>query len=137
MIDEPGVIRAFLAGQSAISDLVGSRLYAETDVPPEGYRPAQGSALVLLVRGGEALGEQRAALLRPSVQVKCYGGGGSAWEQRRSARALYRALFDVLEDARDGTVLGATLEVGGQMLAEPDTGWPFVLAFWEFTVRNP
>ncbi len=128
MIDTSEVIRAFLIIQPLLTALTGQRLWAERDTPPEGYALSAGPAICFKRRGGGL--DYEAVVLRPSVQFKCYGPSELA------ANQVYRALFDGLSRAGTGLILAAELETQGQTLYEPDTGWPYVLAFFKFQIIN-
>jgi hypothetical protein len=123
--DENKTLRDFLLTNAALVVLVGARVYAGIDMPAEGYKPSVGGAITFRARGGAV--DYSDALLDPSMQFKCYG------ETPALARAVYAALYDALHQARGGLVRHAWCDVIGQDLLEPETGWPFVLAY--FTVR--
>lgn len=129
MRDAPEAIRTYLTTCISLTDLIGTRLYMETDTPGTGYTPAAGGALCLKIRGGAP--DYSDALVRLSLQAKCYG------PSEQTAQAVYRALYDALHNTRrDGLVRWGQCEQVGVTLTEPETwpgaGWPFVLAF--FTV---
>lgn len=130
MIDVEATLLGYLQSQAALTALTGSRIWAGRDVPPEGYHPTQGAAITFRVRGGDVVGQQAAALLRPSFQFKIYGASEVA------ASAAYRALFDALEGPLAYPLRAADTETLGQILREPDVGWPFVLVFWRINVLN-
>ncbi len=128
MIDAEQIIRDFLVS----SDLVawtGARIYAGRDVPPEGYSlPTDGPCVVFKSRGGSP--DYDDALLRPSLQFKCYG------DSEYTAMAVYRALYDVLHNGFNENILHAEVEVTGQPLEEPDTRWRFVLCYFLAVIRQ-
>lgn len=124
MIDVSAQVRAYLVSVPQLAALVGSRIYAERDVPPSGYRPSQGGAIVFKVRGG--LPDYSESQLNPSLQFKCYGIDEAA------AGAVYRALYESLRRKANGYFKSAQVEVLGQTLREPQTEWVYVLAFWRF-----
>jgi len=133
MIDVSAAIRTFLAYDGALVALVGTRLWAETDVPAAGYKPSDGGALCFKVRGG--LPDFSAALYTPSVQFKAYGATALA------ANAVYRALFTALQDTRKGGIVRwAQCEALGQTYFEPattsSTPWPVVLCYFSIYVAN-
>jgi hypothetical protein len=126
MIDIEKVVRDYLVTVPAITALTGDRIYASRDVPPPGYRPQQGHALVYKVRGGTITSE-RSAIVNPSLQFKCYG------LTEADAADLYLALVDALEGKHPGAVRMALTETLGQPLEEPDTHWRYVLSFFKLT----
>lgn len=132
MIDIPLIIRTDLLADTAISNLVDTRLWSERTTPAKGYSPNDGHALCVAVRGGTT--PYYRFDNNVSLQVKCYGVNEVA------AQTLYRAVYDRLHfttsaDARP-PILNAECEVLGQTLEEPDTDWPFVIGFFSLMIRN-
>lgn len=131
MIDPHAIVEGFLAVQT---DLVGVLLYTGEDVPPPGYSPGDsGDCITFKVRGGDS--DYEDALLRPSMQFKCYGASGGV-PTTAASYALYRTLHDVLHGARSAEILHCERETLGQPLREPDTEWPFVLVHFRFLLRQ-
>lgn len=129
MIDTNLVIRELLLLNSGISALVGTRIYCP--YLPEGYDPANGSAIQYFSRGGKD--DLYLPIVRPSVQLSCWAASPMA------ARALYCAVHGYLDvlprtSTTTGTVMYALQQSGGQDLIDPGTGWSYVLSFWEFTI---
>lgn len=122
MIDAPATLRTYLLSQSTLTALTSTRIWAERVVPKPGYKPSDGGAIAFRGRGGSV--DYPGGLIRNSWQMKCYG------TDEANANAVYRALFDVLHDASGGGLRWAVMEVAGQTLLE-DTGWPYVLTFYE------
>lgn len=129
MIDAGKQLRDLLLSKADLTALTGARIYAETDFPAKGYTPANGPAVTFRIRGGGQETQQN-ALLSLSVQFKCYGA------DEVKANQCYRALHDVLDQARSGTVCWAEMETPGQTLREPETGWVFVLTFYRVVMNN-
>ena len=126
MIDPHTIVEGFLDKQA---DLDGVLLYPGEDVPPPGYTPGDnGDCITFKVRGGDS--DYEDALLRPSVQFKCYGSS------EVEANACYRALYDALHNGSGEHVLHAEVETIGQTLEEPETGWYFVLSYFSVTLRQ-
>lgn len=130
MINFATALRAYLVAQPSLAALVGSRVWAEEEMPPPGYKPSDGAAIAFRTRGGGVQGQQHSFLLRPSIQFKVYGATKAA------ALQAWRALFDAMDHPASATIRAAELETMGQPLYEPDTGWPFVLAFYIVTFAN-
>jgi hypothetical protein len=125
--DVAAAIRTCLVAKTGLAGVFGSRIYAQRSTPPVAYQPSQGAAICLLIRGGQP--NYSGALIEPSVQFKVYGASEAV------AGAAYNALFDACHDkAGNGIVRWSRSEVLGQPLTEPDSGWPFVLAFFKFWV---
>jgi len=131
MIDSGAAIRNYLLDNAALAALVGTRIYAERVTPPPGYTPSAGGCVVFRNRGGQVLAQ--GSVIAPSVQFKCYAGPSTDTPAEVNANAVYRALYDAIErDGGGNGVKSCTVEVLGQTLAEPDTGWVFVLTFASF-----
>ena len=128
MIDPNAKVLALLEANAPLVALCGSRIYAGRDVPPKGYDPGDGSAICFRVRGGPGFTLENPTLV-PSFQFKCYGSTEIA------AMTCYRALVDALHDGHSADVLRGVQESVGQLLEEPGTEWPFVLAFFTVHMR--
>lgn len=126
MVDIDAVIRARLVQNVALTALVGSRIYASLN-PPAGYSPSVGPAVVFGVNGGSP---DYAPILRPTLMFRSYGATEAI------ARQTDRAVFDALHDYQGGTVLNVVSDVLGQLLAEPDTQWRFVLSYYRALILN-
>lgn len=119
---------ALLAHLSAQPGLSGVTLIAGRNEPNVGYEPSQGPCIVFRVRGGTNSHDDD--LLFPSMQIKCYAANELA------AYTLYQNLRTALQYANNENVAWAAEEMIGQPLNEPDTGWPYVLAFFGLTIKN-
>ena len=133
MIDVNAIVRAFLLTDATLKGLVESRLYAGKSVPPERYKPKDKDGnsqpcICFQIRGGSP--DYDDALLKPSIQFKCYAATPLA------AGALYRALVDALHNASSADILYAEQETLGADLREPATGWPFVLTHFLIMCRQ-
>lgn len=135
MIDAQGVMLAFLEAQSAITSLTGNRIYAGRSEPPEGYKPADGAAIVFKRRWERPIGESGVAI-SASFAFRFYGTGGNDNVQLLSAEALYRTVYDALNFGTNYGVLGAQIDGGPEPLTEPDTGWPVVVVFFRAQLRK-
>jgi hypothetical protein len=129
MIDPNAKVLTLLEANAPLVVLCGNRIYAGRDVPPPGYKPADGSAITFRIRGGPGFDEED-ALLTPSFQFKCYGASEIA------AQTCYRALVDALHNGYTVDVLRGIQESVGQLLEEPGTEWPFVLVFFTVWIRT-
>lgn len=128
MTDVEAVVRAFLAGQTGLTALVGERVWAGPHVPP-GYTPGgDGPGVLMGIRGGPQ--EFHSRVLRVSMQFRCYA------ETARLARQVDRALYDVLNDCQVRHIKWARLEQVGQLVTEPSTEWYYVLSFYTILVSN-
>lgn len=129
MIDVGAAIRQYLLMQGDLTALVGSRIYAESDSPPPGYKPgSDGPAVCFKTRGGSHDFSDK--LLLPSVQVKVYA------DTTLRANEAYRALYDALHNGHDATMRWAQSETLGVTLLEPETGWAFVLVYFQVWIAN-
>lgn len=127
MNDPQLAVRNYLTTVAPVTALTGSRIYASRNVPPPGYQPSQGSAITFQVRGGFT--DYAGSHLSPSLQFKCYGINEVA------ANALYGVLYDAFRGHAGDTIKSVQVEVLGQTLEEPQTGWIFVLSFFRFWMR--
>lgn len=130
MIDLDETIRDYLASIPMIAALTGGKVYAGTSLPI-GYQPSLGPAILLAARGGRP--DYLQVLLRPSIQLRAYAA------TLLQARDLDRAIYDGVHDkaGHRGFVKWARCDVLGQALEAPETGWPFVLSYYTFTLANP
>lgn len=108
-----------------VTTLVGDRLWVGRDEPPERYKPAQGPAVLIAQRGEQYTYDDDHQ--RASMQVQCIG------RTELEAFQVYEAVRQGLHHQSSAYVKYGELEQGGTAgLRKPETGWPFVLAF--FTV---
>ncbi|HUV93939.1 MAG TPA: hypothetical protein VMX14_03810 [Anaerolineae bacterium] len=135
MIDPHVAIKEFLALQEPFATRVGDRLHAGRSEPPKGYTPADGDCVVFMVRPGGGP-DYEDALLVCSVQFKCYGFDALDSPSEVESFGLYRLLYDALHNGHDGTLLWGLTEGVGQLLAEPETDWYFVLAYFTVMLRQ-
>jgi len=134
MIDDQKIIRDHLVSVAALTTLVGSRIYAGRETPPEAWKPSSGACIVFKRRGDRFLGEDD-VVVSASYQFKCYGSGGNLNQQVLSSNAVYRALVDALHVEQGYKIMGAQKEAGGDTLVEPGARFPFVLAFFRAQLR--
>jgi hypothetical protein len=132
MTDTNAVLIEHLKGTNTILyTLVGTRIYCPR--VPAGFTNAQ-PALEVMRRSGTS--KRVHAEHTCSFQIKCYGGSQNPGD----AETVYRALYDRLHNQQgvnttSGNIMMAVEEIIGQSLSEPDTGWPFVLTFWNVQIR--
>ena len=122
MIDLNVTINTALLTRTALTAIIGARLWPDTSEVLAGYTPNDGGALAFRIRGGDVL--YRGGVARVSVQFKCWGIDNSTANQVESV------LYDVLHDQAFGGIKSAYIEQIPQSSEEPDTEWPFVLAFY-------
>ena len=129
MIDSNGVIRAYLAADTALIALVGARIYCPR-LPEKATLPAVG----FFTRGGTD-DPYIPGRLAPSVQFDCWAANPI------DAREVYRALYDALQGIQNVAVgsnyiISAIEEVAGQDLVDNEIENYFrVLTFFEIIVR--
>lgn len=126
MVDIDATVRAKLAANTALVTTVGQRIYAAESLPA-GYTPSAGSAVLFKTVAG---GAEYGPTLRVTLQVQCYG------TDEAIARQVDRLVFDALHELRSGNVLMVENDVLGQMLAEPETNWRFVLSYYRAQIVN-
>ena len=129
MIDSTTALITYLKTKTSLTTIVGTKIYSPR--LPEGF--AVNQAVTLIVRGGET--ELNVDIIKPSYQFKCWGSTPI------EARAVYRALADVMNEIKNQTVGSAYIyeaieETHGQDLIDPDTEWFYTLAFFEITCRR-
>ena len=123
-------IRQFLAADSAINTAFGSRIYAGRIVPNEGYKPSDGACICFNPRGGP-LPYEKGVPRTPSIQFKVYAQTG------QEANTAHEIVYGAIHHAPAGAaVVWCELEAEPSILREPDTQWPYVLAFYSFTIRS-
>lgn len=127
MVDVEAVLTEYLLDQAGLTVLTGQRIHASLYLP-KGYEPSQGPALIFNIRAGSQ--DYSSAVFQPSIQFRAYA------KTQAEAKAVDRALYDVLNDKDCYPIKMARLEVMGQLLEEPDTRWPYVLSFYRLFVGN-
>lgn len=132
MINHPVLLRSYLAGVSAITDLTGTRIYALRNTPPENYLLSDGQAITFKPRGGRQ--DESGCVHTVSYQFKCYA------ETELLSYDLYRTLYDNMDGKHpSGTQIAQIVqEVEGQPQTEleGDVEWHFTLAFFEIKYKN-
>lgn len=129
MIDAPEVVKAYLEAQTALIALTEDRLWPNRTMPIEGYLPSQGHALVFRPRGAGIL-DYTGHIYTQSWMFKAYGSS------EREADLLWRTLFDVFNEAKSAGIYRVALELGGQPLQEPVTGWDYSLSYWTILLQT-
>lgn len=134
MGDTNSIIRAFLAGQTAITDIVDTRIYCPR-LPENADLPALG----FFTRGGTST-PYIPYLVEPSIEFDCWASAPIV------ARGLYMAIYDALQGIQNETVvvgldtfhiLSAIEEVQGQDLQDVDIPNYFrVLAFFKILINT-
>jgi hypothetical protein len=130
MVDDLAIVRNFLRDNATLMTLVGGRIWAGETEPPHsaGYQPADGPALVFTRTGGTQ--SEEGDVLVHRLQFKCYG------ETPYTADNAARVLNDALNYKGSQLILGAVRESAAVLLREPETAWPFSLAYYRVHVRN-
>ena len=137
MVDDLAKLRAFLAANSGLTALTGTRIWARRRAPKENWKPGDGACVVLSRRGGQGNMNQTGKVLSFSYQLKCYGGGSTVPAQELSAANVYRAVYDALNNANSFDILGCQPEGMVVDLEEPDTGWPYSKTIQPTAVPTP
>jgi len=129
MINAPAAILATLQAAPAVTNLTTTaRIWAEHNEPPKGYAIADGPCITFKTRGGGA--DYSDVLLEPSVQVLCIAATVA------DTHELYRAIYDALQNAHNGTIKWVRNETLGQTISMQGTGWPANLSYWRFCIAN-
>jgi len=126
--DESKVTLTMLQAQAALTVVTSTRIWADVDEPPAGYKPADGVGICFKVRGGIDLDPP--VLMSPSMQFKIYGAN------EVTARSAARVLHDAINERSDANILTVYRETLPVTLKEPDTNWTYCLVFYKVMVRN-
>jgi len=127
--DTNSIIRAYLAADTALAALVGTRIYCPR-LPENATLPAIG----FITRGGSA-NPYIPDMPNPSVQFDCWAGNPI------DAREVYRALYDALQGIQNiavgsNYILSAIEEGQGQDLVDVEIPNYFrVLTFFSIVMR--
>lgn len=127
MTDVDSVLRSYLTAMPALVMLTGQRIYAGVDLPA-GYTPDAGPAVLFSPRGGGQ--DFSSAVLNPSYQFRSYAA------TEKLARQTDQELYSALNDKKTGVIKMIRMETYPQLLAEPTTGWPFLLTFYRVWAGN-
>lgn len=138
MIDPKEVIAAYLLGQPPLTDIVGTRIYGNVNLPEDVTLPC----INFFSSGGFASGEIP-PIRRPSIQFDCWG------ESIEDANDVYLALYSILHGLRNVQVTtgGSTyfihwaeVEVEGQDIIESDMPnnqeWHRMTTFIKFVMKK-
>lgn len=123
--DETKAVLDFLAAQTALKEI---QFWGAVDVPPAGYKPANGIGVCLKVRGG--VDNDPDVLISPSFQLKIYG------PNEMDCLTAARLIHDNLQDQADANILMAQRESLPIPLKEPDVEWNYALTFYKIMIRN-
>jgi hypothetical protein len=133
-VDELAGLIAYLSSQSAVTDLVGSKIYGQL---PGGYKGE--TAILVIEEDGPQDDYVPIAICR--FQLRCYGEGTETKVPLRVAYEVARAVIDVLHSVgpvpvtlSDGTAwLGKSKHIRGpSQVPEPLHDWTAVgVWFWQ------
>ena len=132
--DTNSIIRAYLAADTALAALVGTRIYCPR-LPENATLPA----INFFTRGGTSISKVPKVVI-PSIQINCWA------KDPVESRKIYRAVYDVLnglgnyECTIDGTtyyIIYTREEVQGQDIQDVDIQnlWN-TMSFYSITIRN-
>lgn len=138
--DTNTIIREYLVNETVLTDVVNTRIYVPR-LPEDATLPA----VSFFTRGGDST-PYIPPIPGPSIQFDCWAkdiDGGLTGP--RGARAVYNALYDVLQgiqrqtvtvDGTDYLIHSAVEEVQGQDLVDTDIiGYFRVLTFFKFIIK--
>lgn len=132
-VDETKAVLDFLQAQSALTAITSTRIWADVNKPPAGYKPSDGIGICFKVRGGVDL--DPTVLMDPSFQFKIYGiqpGESPEVAVRNAARVLH----DNFDGRANKDILTVRRETMPVTLQEPDAGWTYALVFYKVMVRS-
>lgn len=129
MVDIESAVRFFLSTLPDLTQIFGTRIFTGRNLPA-GYKPGNGAALLLMVRGGDQDFSSR--VLMPSIQFRIYA------ETEKEARQASQALYKGINDQKNRQIIFSRMESGTLpvLLSEPGTDWPYVLTFFKFHIQN-
>lgn len=127
-VNETKAVLDFLLAQSALIAVTSTRIWADVDEPPEGYKPSAGVGICFRVRGG--LDHDPSVIVDPSFQFKVYGATEAI------ARQGARVLHDNFNEKTNKDILTVRRETLPVPLKEPDAGWTYALVFYKVMVRS-
>jgi hypothetical protein len=128
MIDTTKVLQQYLTASGSLLTFLGGS-YVSSPIAPRQWNNEHKT----IIFHAETEDRHIAADVNSTIFVcKCYGGSASF----EAARAVYIALVDYLHNARDvavdeGRIKLARLITAFQGPADPDTGWPSMIAKFE------
>lgn len=134
MVDTNDIVRAWLLGVSSVTDLLGTNanesIYATPDLP-EHFDPALGPVIQVFNAGGVPHGEIP-PLVNDRKCLKVWGNFG----KNKLVKSVFAACFDLMHGANMvtingfGTITKCQFETMPQEITDPDTGWPFLQAYF-------
>jgi hypothetical protein len=137
MIDSTAIVTQYLLQNSGVQAQVADRVFGVLIPGNEVNENLPGTELpkFVLLSGMGGFAQLNLPFVEPTYQVRCYG------PSPRAAREVYRAVFDALHAVDNFYFAGNYIvwsreEVQGQDLIDPQTGWSFVLAFFNFRFRR-
>jgi hypothetical protein len=137
MVDTGKIVREWMLATSAITSLLGTDvnsnvcIYVGDDLP-EGFNPKNGPGILISRRGGKPHPEI-VSLVDNRVQIKV----AADVENYLEAWTVYGVIHDTIHGATmqtfgsDGTVVRSTETTSGQEMTDPDTGWCYVISFYQ------
>jgi hypothetical protein len=129
MIDARKVIYAHLVSLGPALGSLQGRFYAGSEFP-SGFSLASGPAVLFKERGGGLDYHHQAGAV--SMQVQVYAN------TEQDAQRAAAVFFDVVDQTRGGSLLWLELEPGTVPvpLADPESGWPYVLMYFSAKLRE-
>lgn len=138
--DSNSIIRAFLVGETTLTDIVGTDGVYCPKLPEDTSLPAVG----FFTRGGDST-PYIPGLISPSVQFDCWAEDVTGKIGPIGAREVYSALYDVLQGIQrevvdvggtDYIIWSAIEEMQGQDLQDVDIPTYFrVMTFFRFMIK--
>lgn len=124
MLNDPHIV--MVEHLESIPDFTTWQVAAGRDRPPADWKPSEKPLLLFKIRGGDPTLE--GDHWKVSFQFQIYG------ESEQEAFAHYRQLHNALQNSRPGGGY-CRAEFIGESLTDPETHWPFVLAFFQTWIR--
>ena len=132
ILDTIGAVRAWLLGQTAITDLVGQRVFVNA-IPRDVIEaePIENPSKMIVVRMAGGAGKSDFMDFQPqTMDVLCYGE--TQLEADKVRREVFAQLFEI-DRVRQGDVLihWANPAGGPVSLVDPDIVWPAISQSYE------
>lgn len=128
MTDVKEILRTFLLSKTAVTDLVGQRIYGLNIPEKENTWPA-----ITISRNGGTTPHGEHSINDPNVQIKIWA------ETSISAEAVYAAVHDALNGLQMETVGSATIKSAYESVMahdsiDPETEMPVIFCFYRIMI---
>lgn len=122
--------RTLALTKTAITDVVGTRIYAASDLPdgyqltPDPARPTLSGPAILVVERPGVRDSGSGVVVSSGLYVRCYAA------TETDARELDAILAEALDGAQTTELRSLTQALSGVRGRDPQGGWPFAASTW-------